>query len=125
MSGCADLIGLPYELGADGSNGKIDCIHLVYAALKDMGISTPVFNPDWYEASWRGIARDLLLWGRRVKEASYDGDVILLQQDSKAFAVTWSQGVLYINRQMQRVAWSPLIVLPPHTVFRYCPTNAS
>jgi hypothetical protein len=117
---CADLIGLNYELGSDGSNGKIDCIHLVYAALADLGIPTPPFKSSWYTASWRAIARDLLKWGRRIDEAAYDGDIILLHQDRKAFAVTWSQGALYINRQMEKVAWSPLTALPPYTAFRCC-----
>ena len=45
-------------------------------------------------------------WGFRVKTAEYDGDILLLPQQSWAFAVTWQNGVLYINRQSEKVAWS-------------------
>ena len=66
MSGCVDLIGRPYRLGADGTgvDGAIDCIHMVYVALDDMGIPTQAFQASWYEAPRRQIARDLLTWGR-------------------------------------------------------------
>ena len=105
MSDCVDLIGLRYRLGADGSNGEIDCINLVYEVLRRCQIPTPTFRSEWYEASWRTIARDLLAWGRRVSEPTYDGDVLLLRQDTKAFAVTWQSGILYINRHTERVNW--------------------
>jgi len=68
MSDCADLIGLHFRLGADGTNGEIDCIHLVYTVLDRCQIPAPPFNSAWYEASWRMIARDLLSWGKRVAE---------------------------------------------------------
>jgi cell wall-associated NlpC family hydrolase len=108
MFRCAELIGRPYRLGANGTDddGAIDCIHLVYAVLADLDIPTPAFNPAWYTASYRSVARDLLTWGRRISEPSYDGDVLLLRQDQMAFAVAWSQGILYINNRLQRVAWS-------------------
>ena len=125
MSGCADLIGLRYRLGADGSNGEIDCIHMVYTAQEDMEIPMPPFKPAWYEASWQSIARDLLLWGKRVSKAAYDGDIILLKQDRKAFAVVWSQGAFYVNEKMAKVTWCQLEVLPDHYAFRYCPTNGT
>jgi hypothetical protein len=127
MSGCADLIGRPYRLGADGTDadGAIDCIHMVYAALDDMGIATPTFNPDWYEASRRQIARDLLGWGRRIPKASYDGDVLLLQQDRPTFAVVWSQGTLYINPALEKVAWCRIEALLTYHAFRCCHLSAS
>lgn len=103
-----DLIGRPYQLGADGSDGPIDCIHLVYTVLERLGIPVPIFNPDWYGASHITIARELLAWGYRIKQPSYDGDVALLLQDSAVFAVTWQKGLLYINRDLQRVAWCPI-----------------
>jgi cell wall-associated NlpC family hydrolase len=108
MFRCAELIGRPYRLGANGTDddGAIDCIHLVYAVLADLDIPTPAFNSAWYTASHRSVARDLLTWGRRISEPSYDGDVLLLRQDQMAFAVAWSQGILYINNRLQRVAWS-------------------
>jgi hypothetical protein len=105
MSDCVDLIGLRYRLGADGTGGEIDCIHLVYEVLRRCQIPTPAFRPEWYDASWRLIARDLLAWGKRVEQPAYDGDVLLLRQDTKAFAVTWQRGILYINRQTERVNW--------------------
>ncbi len=48
MCDCADLVGMRYKLGADGSNGEIDCIHLVYTVLERLGIPTPAFNDGWY-----------------------------------------------------------------------------
>jgi hypothetical protein len=102
---CSDLIGLPYRLGADGTDGAIDCIHLVYEVTRRAGIEMPTFNPDWYEASKWQVLRDLLKWGERVSGPLYDGDIVLIPQDSWAFAVTWQTGILYINRQLERVAW--------------------
>jgi hypothetical protein len=125
MSGCVDLIGRPYRLGADGTgaDGAIDCIHMVYVALDDMGIPTPAFNAGWYEAPRRQIARDLLTWGRRIPKGSYDGDILLLQQDQTAFAVAWSQGILYINNRLQKVAWSLPEVAGSCYAFRCCHLN--
>ena len=107
MSDCSDLIGIKYRLGADGSSGEIDCIHLCYVVLDRLGISTPVFNEFWYRASKRDILRDILSWGYRVHEPRYtDGDVLLIPQNSWAFAVIWDKGVLYIDPFMKRVQWS-------------------
>jgi hypothetical protein len=127
MSGCVDLIGRPYRLGADGTSddGAIDCIHMVYVALHDIGIPTPAFNASWYEAPRRQIARDLLTWGRRIPKASYDGDILLLQQDQTAFAVAWSQGILYINNRLQKVAWALPEVAGSCYAFRCCHLNVS
>ena len=102
---------MPYELGADGSNGKIDCIHLVYHALEDIGVPTPAFNPAWYTASTKSVLRDLLRWGYRVDRPTYDGEVILLPQDRWAFAAVWNQGILHINKLNNKVAWCPLSAL--------------
>jgi hypothetical protein len=118
MSDCADLIGLRYRLGADGSNNEIDCIHLVYAVLGRLQIPTPSFNPDWYTASKTSIARDLLRWGDRVKTAEYDGDVLLLLERVTAFAVTWQSGILYICPHLEKVNWSPLQDKLPYHCFR-------
>ena len=62
MSDCADLVGLRYRLGADGSDGEIDCIHLVYTVLERLDIARPEFNEDWYSASSYKVLRDLLRW---------------------------------------------------------------
>ena len=100
-----------YRLGADGSDGEIDCIHMVYVVLRDLGIATPAFDERWYEASWATIARAFLQWGRRVSAPRLDGDVLLMPGD-KAFAVVWQNGVLYIDRLGNRVCWSPLSTMP-------------
>lgn len=118
MSDCLDLVGLRYRLGADGSDGEIDCIHLVYEVLRRLGISTPAFRPGWYEATPRAIARDLLRWGKRVVAPAYDGDVLLLQQQQIAFGVTWQTGILYINRHLERVAWCPASAITASHCFR-------
>jgi cell wall-associated NlpC family hydrolase len=118
MCDCSDLIGRPYELGADGSGPEIDCIHLVYTVLKRMGIAAPTFNPGWYSASKYRIYRDLLAWGQRVPQPEYDGDVVLVPQDHLAFGVTWQSGILYINRHLMRVAWCPLTTIDGYPCFR-------
>jgi cell wall-associated NlpC family hydrolase len=127
MFRCAELIGKPYRLGADGrgNDGAIDCIHLVYAVLAELDIPTPAFNPAWYSASHRSVARDLLSWGVRSAKPSYDGDVLLLRQDQMAFAVAWSQGILYINNRLQRVAWSLPEIVGSCYVFRCSRLNVN
>ncbi|NBT50465.1 MAG: hypothetical protein EBT12_02720, partial [Marivivens sp.] len=80
MSDCADLVGMRYRLGADGTNGEIDCIHLVYTVLERLDIVRPEFNEDWYNASSYKVLRDLLRWGVRVDRPEYDGDVLLMTQ---------------------------------------------
>lgn len=113
-----DLIGRPYQFGADGSSDAIDCIHLVYTVLARLSIATPEFDATWYTASPRRIARDLLCWGRRVNHPAYDGDVALLPQEAAAFAVTWQNGLFYINRDLGKVAWCPIGTLPRCHCFR-------
>lgn len=113
-----DLIGRPYRLGADGTEGAIDCIHLVYTVLARLNISTPQFNAAWYTASSRRIARDLLRWGKRIDRPAYDGDVALLPQEAAAFAVTWQNGLFYINRDLEKVAWCPIGTMPKCRCFR-------
>lgn len=118
MSLCNDLIGMPYELGADGSNGKIDCIHLCYEVLERLGIDKPKFKDSWYQATTREVARDLLSWGSRVKTAEYDGDILLLKQPSWAFAITWQTGILYINRHVKAVSWCSVQSVKNYHCFR-------
>jgi hypothetical protein len=112
------VIGKPYEYGADGSGRTIDCIHLVYAVLDDLGIEAPPFQQSWYTDSRRTIVRALLAWGHRVDKPSYDGDVVLLEQHPAAFAVTWQSGLLYINQDLKAVAWCPIGNLPTRYCFR-------
>ena len=97
---------MPYELGADGSNGRIDCIHLVYEVLDRLGIEVPQFDKGWYEAGRWPVTRAILKWGKRVVGPHYDGDVVLLRQQTWAFGVTWQSGILYCNRRLGKVAWS-------------------
>lgn len=112
MFRCIDLIGMPYEYGADGTKGAIDCIHLVYCVLQETGITAPPFKESWYTAPKRLVVRDLLTWGYRVDRPTYDGEVLLIPQDRWAFAAVWNHGALHINRLNQRVAWCPLTALP-------------
>ena len=107
MSDCSDLIGLKYRLGADGTGGEIDCIHLCYICLDRLGIVAPPFNDAWYHSSRRLILRELYGWGYRVHKPRYtDGDILLIPQDSWAFAVIWQQGVLHADRYLKVVKWS-------------------
>jgi hypothetical protein len=99
---------MPYRLGGDGSDGTIDCINLVYTVLARLDIATPPFNPAWYTATRTAIVRDLLRWGRRVAEPTYDGDVLLLPTEHKAFGVVWDNGILNIGELSQQVQWTPL-----------------
>ena len=118
MSDCLDLIGLRYKLGADGSNGEIDCIHLVYKVLERCNIPTPEFEDAWYEASTTKVCRDLLRWGFQVDQPAYDGDVLLLKEDNWTFAVTWQTGIFYINRQLDSVAWGSVSSFTSYHCFR-------
>lgn len=115
---CLDLIGRPFQHGADGSGDEIDCIHLVYEVLDRLGIETPPFKQDWYTATTRQVARDLLLWGRRIERPEYDGDILLLRESSWAFAVTWQNGILYINRYLGQVAWGQASLFTAPICFR-------
>lgn len=118
MSDCSDLIGMPYRLGADGSDGHIDCIHLCYQALERMGIDAPPFKQSWYQASKWDVCRDLMRWGLRVEKPAYDGDILLLPQQSWAFAVTWQKGILYIGPMTQKVQWSLVRAFTTYHCFR-------
>jgi hypothetical protein len=112
------LIGLRYRLGATGQDGEIDCIHLVYAVLERLGIAAPEFNADWYTASSITVARALLAWGNRLSKPKYDGDVLVSAQIPWAFSIVWQQGVLYINRQTERVQWCQLAAISNCHCFR-------
>ena len=118
MQDLFSLVGTPYELGADGSKGKIDCIHLVYAVWDQLGIEPPVFDDHWYEASFVYIAKAILRWGARIQAPYQDGDLLLLPNKDHAFAVVWQSGILYINRDLGAVSWCPLTAIPQCPVFR-------
>ena len=89
------LLGLPYRLGGDGSNG-IDCIHLTYRVLAWYGIPTPAFNADWYEQTVRQHYRDLRSWGELIKKTAYNGDVVWLSGDNPVFAAIWDLSLIHI-----------------------------
>ena len=112
-----------YRLGGDGTNGEIDCIHMVFAVLDELGIERPAFKAGWYEAGTRAIARDVLRWGRRIPLPTMDGDVLLLPEGGfKTFAVVVWQGVLYIDQLGELVCWSPLATF---TNCHFSPTSGS
>lgn len=113
-----DLIGRPYRYGADGTepDGALDCIHLVFTVLDRLGLPHPQCRSEWYDG--RYIARDLLRWCHRVDVAAYDGDVLLLPQDTTAFAVYWENGCLYINQHSKAVAWCHIGMVPRYRCFR-------
>ena len=112
---------MPYRLG--GGDGHIDCIQMVYVALKDMGIPTPEFNPHWYEQPRIRHIRDLLRWGDRVVNDSYDGDVLLFDGPSPMFGVVWEGGALHISQITERVSWCPMNQLENYWSVRYSPTK--
>ena len=118
MSDCSDLIGMPYRLGADGSDGHIDCIHLCYKVWDEIGIKAPPFKQSWYEAGKWEVSRDLLKWGFRVKKPEYDGDILLLAENSWTFAVTWEKGILYIQPRTEKVQWSSVQLFTTYHCFR-------
>ena len=121
------LIGMEYQLGADGTDRKIDCIHLCYTVLEELGIPTPEFKDSWYAIDSREILRDLALWGVRVEAPRYNGDVLILNDSETgwAFGVVWQNGLLLINRLTNQVNWFPFNAVLPLRVYRYCPTKSS
>jgi hypothetical protein len=120
MCDCIDLLGKPYRLGAQGNDpdGALDCISLVYVVLKRLQIETPPFDKSWYVKPYRAVLRDLLSWGNRIAQGSYDGDVVLAPQDRWAFGVVWDQGILHIHPLTQKVAWCPIAAMPTAHFFR-------
>ena len=116
---------MPYVLGADGSRGSIDCIHLVYEALRVMKIPTPPFKTRWYETPAKEIMRDINHWGIRIASPTYDGDVSILPDSETgwAFGVTWCSGLLHINRAVMAVNWAPLDSVRVSRSYRYCPMS--
>lgn len=119
MSDCSKLIGLRYRFGATGEDGEIDCIHLVYTALRYMGIEPPPFRDEWYTtSSGISIARDLFSYCTKVDRPQYDGDVVLLPQNNWSFGIVWHTGLLYIHPGLEQVAWCPLDNLKKCRCFR-------
>lgn len=119
---CDHLIGLNYKRGADGTNGEIDCISLVFRALEALDFVPPPFKVEWYGMGPRGVLRELDAYAARVGQATYDGDIALLAGSWPAFGVTWQNGILYINHQLQRSDWKPV---PSLSIRRSYRLNAS
>ena len=103
---CSHLIGKRYEYGSNGET--IDCIALVIQALDHMRITNPGLKQEWYGMSMAGICRELNQYTERIKEPTYDGDVVLITGDPVAFGVVWQSGILYINRTAMAVDWKPI-----------------
>jgi hypothetical protein len=102
-----DLIGLPYKLGGDTTDG-IDCIHVVYWTLQYLKIPTPEFKSSWYAGRRVEIGRDLLRWGYRIEEPVYDGDVVLINASTIVFGVVWDRGILIVSDFTKKVEWHPV-----------------
>lgn len=125
MSGCERFLGMRYRYGGDGSDGYIDCIHLVYGCLQVLKVPTPKFKQSWYGASAREVLKDINSWGIRIDRPRYDGDIIVLPdpETSWSFGVTWRTGLLTVHPS-QRVIWTPSTLVPISRAYRYCRTNA-
>ena len=118
-----NLIGLPYRLGGNGTDG-IDCIHVVYQTLQCLNVPTPAFKQTWYQASPVAIARDLLRWGERINEATYDGDVVLLKSSAVVFGVVWDRGILVVSEASKQVQWHPLERLRSNVLYCFRSRNS-
>ena len=114
---------MPYRLG--GGDGHIDCIQMVFLALHQMEIPTPIFSNEWYEQPRFRHLRDLLKWGDRVNEATYNGDVLLFSGQGPMFGVIWDDGALHINAMTEKVAWCPMSNLENYWAVRYCPMSTN
>lgn len=106
---------------ANGANNEIDCIFMVYAALRSMGIKTPPFNEEWWTASPEVILRALSEWGYRITRPDYDGDVLVLpdHETGWSFGVVWQNSFLHIDRTRNRVKASPISNLPEDGISRF------
>ena len=89
-----------------------------------MGIPTPAFQESWYTDSRFTISRALLQWGKRVEGPIYNGDVGITADPTPIFVVACLDGVLYINRNLNAVAWCPIEQMPARW-FRCCHTRSS
>ena len=110
----ADLIGLPYRLGADPFKHRAtDCVNLCRAALKLQGVDSPIPTRDWYRRLRRGdsevFLEQLALWGVPALYAS--AGVVALSRVGKGYglAAFYDGGWLHCNAQTVRVEWSPAV----------------
>jgi hypothetical protein len=116
-----------YRLGADGSDGEIDCIHMTYQVLAELGIPTPAFNSAWYDSDVRTVFKAINGWGKKIELPEYDGDVVLIADPvvSWAFSVVWQNGILYINRELNQVSWGRIGLFPRSRSYRCFHTKKS
>ena len=114
----ADLIGLPYRLGAEPArHGATDCINLCRWVLAWYGIQAPIPARSWYRRIYGGDTRifkeQLDLWGTPGET----GIIALVQAvDSYGLAVFYDTGWLHCSAQNSRVIWSPNVKYEA----RYC-----
>ena len=114
----ADLIGLPYRLGAEPArHGATDCINLCRWVLGWYGIEAPVPARSWYRRLHAGdtsiFKEQLELWGTPGET----GIIALVQAvNSYGLAVYFDTGWLHCNAQTNRVVWSPAVKYEA----RYC-----
>ena len=115
----ADLIGLPYRLGAEPArHGATDCINLCRWVLGWYGIEAPVPARSWYRRLHAGdthiFKEQLDLWGTPGET----GIIALVQATGNSFglAVYYDTGWLHCSAQNNRVIWSPNVKYEA----RYC-----
>ena len=114
----ADLIGLPYRLGAEPArHGATDCINLCRWVLAWYGIQAPIPARSWYRRLHAGdtsiFKEQLELWGTPGET----GIIALVQAvDSYGLAVYFETGWLHCSAQTNRVVWSPTVKYEA----RYC-----
>jgi hypothetical protein len=118
LSDPADLIGLPYRLGAEPSrHGATDCINLCRWVLAWYGINAPIPKRSWYRRLSKGdttiFKEQLELWGIPAETG-----IIGLVPANNGFglAVFYDTGWLHCSAQINRVIWSSTIKY----VARYC-----
>ena len=106
----ADLIGLPYRLGAEPArHGATDCINLCRWVLGWYGIEAPIPARSWYRRLHAGdthiFKEQLELWGTPGET----GIIALVQAtgNSIGLAVYYDTGWLHCSAQNNRVIWSP------------------
>ena len=121
----SELLGMQFVMGADGTDRKIDCIHLCLYALDNFKIPRPDLDLRWYETGAMTHLRAMRKWGRKIKQPTYNGDILWVGGGGPTFAVVWDSGILHINRQSETVNWCPIGKISNFRAYRYFPTNGS
>ena len=121
----SELLGMKFVMGADGTDRKIDCIHMCLYALDQFNIPRPDLNPDWYQTGAMTHLRAMRKWGERINQPDYNGDILWCGGSGPTFAVVWDQGILHINHLSETVHWCPVDRISNYRAFRYCLTSGS